>query len=206
MSAANTDKDIGDFFDRCADKRLMYEFEPEEQEKLKWFFVNWNIRPGQRVLEPGCGSGRLTQLLAETVGPKGEVYACDLSTAMIRLARERRLPPYVHFVEMSTLSIERSDGWFDAVICLNVFPHIMDKSAALTEFARVLKPAGAIWINHFQGREGINRFHHDAAPEVSNHTLPCPHTMRRLLEEGGFELLEVTDNSDAYSLRARRKD
>jgi len=46
------------------------------------------LRPGGRVLEVGCGTGRNLPLLVEAVGPDGHVYGVDLSEGMLREARE----------------------------------------------------------------------------------------------------------------------
>lgn len=204
MGHSHIDQGIAEFFDRCAHKRLMYEFEPTERETLRHFLELWAIKPGMRVLEPGCGSGRLTAVLAEAVGPEGEVVACDLSPEMIRLAEGRGLPSQVCLICGSATTIERAAGICDRIICLNVFPHFMDKAAVLHEFARLLRPDGQLWINHFEGRESLNHFHHHAAPEVSDHMLPCPFTMRRLLDENGFTLLDLVDRADAYWAKAAK--
>jgi ubiquinone/menaquinone biosynthesis C-methylase UbiE len=200
--SAQADHEISAFFDRCAAKRLMYAFEPAEQATLRDFVARWELRPGMRVLEPGCGAGRLTSILAEAVGKTGEVLACDLAPQMIALAAERGMPPQARLEVASAAAVNRADAYFDRIICLNVFPHLIDKPAILREFARLLKPEGALWINHFEGREALNRFHHHAAPEVCDHTLPCPWTMRSLMEGNGFELLELTDESKAYWVKA----
>ncbi len=47
-----------------------------------------SLRPGERVLEIGCGTGRNFPYLREAVGPTGKVYGVDLSTGMLRLAQE----------------------------------------------------------------------------------------------------------------------
>jgi protein-L-isoaspartate O-methyltransferase len=46
-----------------------------------------NLKPGHRVLEIGCGTGRNFAFLREAVGPSGKVYGVDLSTGMLRRAR-----------------------------------------------------------------------------------------------------------------------
>ena len=196
------ERSLGEFFDRCARQGLMYDFEPAEREKLGRFLAAWGIEPGFRVLEPGCGAGRLTAILADAVGGAGEVIACDLSPEMIARARERGLPPQAHFVNSSVSAIERPDGWFDRVICLNVFPHFADKAAVLGAFHRLLREDGQLWINHFRGRDDLNRFHREAAPEVASHVLPCPLTMRRMLEENGFVPTELADGEGGYELKA----
>lgn len=202
MMSAQTDTEIAEFFDRCAEKRLMHDFPPEERVKLDRFLKMWNIEPGCRVLEPGCGSGRLTAELARAVGPEGEVYACDLSSGMLQLARARNLPPNVHFERESVLDVQRPDAWFDRIICLNVFPHFAWPERVLVRFAQLLKTGGELWINHFEGSESLNRFHHDAAPEVSNHALPCPHTMRWLMTGAGLQVDILEDCPEYYRLRA----
>ncbi len=47
-----------------------------------------SLRPGERVLEIGCGTGRNFPYLRDAVGPTGKVYGVDLSSGMLRLARE----------------------------------------------------------------------------------------------------------------------
>lgn len=226
MPSARSDHELAAFFDRCAHKRLMTDFPGEELAKLEGFLELWDIKPGARILEPGCGSGRLTEVLARAAGPEGEVYACDVSGEMLRLARERfgegerfqqgehfregehvqesdgPLPPGVHFALESALAIQRPAAWFDRVICMNVFPHFSEPEKALREFARLLKPGGALWINHFEGRDSLNRFHHEAAPEVSDHVLPCPYTMRRLMDAAGLQIETLEDRPEGYWLKA----
>jgi len=203
--SAREDHEIAAFFDHCAAEGLMTGFPPGERATLDEFFRLWALEPEHRVLEPGCGSGRLTAELARVIGPAGEIYACDLSPGMLRLARERGLPAHVRFVCGSALAVDRPDGWFDRVICLNVFPHFADSARALREFARALRPGGQFWINHFESRESLNRFHTEAAPEVADHALPCDESMTRLLRGAGFRVEEIANRPDAYWVKAIRE-
>jgi len=205
MTSSVQDHEASEFFDRCAREGLMYEFEAREKEILEEFLRLWAICHGMRILEPGCGSGRLTAVLANVVGANGAVVACDLSQEMLRLAQGRQLPERVQLLHGSAIAVECKSSWFDRVICLNVFPHFMDKAAALREFARLLKPTGELWINHFEGREALNRFHREAAPEVAEHLLPCPYTMRKLMEETGFAVIDLVNRPNAYWLKARKR-
>ncbi len=203
MLNSQSDRDIAVFFDRCAQKGLMADFQPEERMKLDNFLNRWAIRPGDRVLEPGCGTGRLTAELAKAVGVEGEVWACDLSGEMLRLARERDLPAQVRFEQVSVLEIPCPDNWFDHIVCLNVFPHFLQPDRVLSEFARVVKLGGQLWIQHFEGREQLNHFHREAAPEVSRHALPCVWTMERMLTQVGFRIETLEDCADHYTLGAK---
>jgi ubiquinone/menaquinone biosynthesis C-methylase UbiE len=200
----SSDKQIGAFFDKCARNGDMAAFLPEELATLEHFLTLWNIQPGQGVLEPGCGSGRLTAHLVAAVGPSGRVLACDLSPEMIRCAKEHALPPQAQFAVQSLNTLGEPDESFDHVLCVNVFPHFCDRSRALAQITRVLKPGGHLWVNHFEGREGLNRFHRDAAAEVAEHVLPDELAMRRLVEGAGLEWLGLTDGPDFYALHARK--
>jgi ubiquinone/menaquinone biosynthesis C-methylase UbiE len=121
---------------------------------------------------------------------------------MIRLAGKRGIRAQTIFINGSATALGCEAASFDRVIRLNVFPHFTDRVAILREFARLLRPEGQLRINHFEGRESLNNFHLHAAPEVSDHKPPCPYAMRRLMEETGFELLDLVDRVDAYWVKA----
>jgi ubiquinone/menaquinone biosynthesis C-methylase UbiE len=121
---------------------------------------------------------------------------------MIRCAKARGLPPQAEFAVQSLNRLPEPDSVFDHVICLNVFPHFSNHPHALAQIARVLKPGGHLWINHFEGRDGLNKFHHEAAPEVAEHMLPDGVSMRGLMAGAGLELTELRDGPDVYMLHA----
>jgi ubiquinone/menaquinone biosynthesis C-methylase UbiE len=103
------------------------------------------------------------------------------------------------------LEVPADDGFFDKVICLNVFPHFADRAAALAEFARLLRDGGDLWINHFANRDAINEFHHGCDPAVRDHLIPPDDEVRRLLEEAGFEVVSHDDDDPGYRWHARRR-
>src|SRR4029079_4270425 len=57
------------------------------------------IRPGMRVVDLGCGTGMTTQLLAELVGPNGEVVGVDYSRAQVEQSRAL-LPTHLNTVRL----------------------------------------------------------------------------------------------------------
>lgn len=61
----------------------------EQAPKLERLAWHCGSLDGRIVLEPGCGTGRLTQWLACAVGPTGCVHACDISRLMVHKALER---------------------------------------------------------------------------------------------------------------------
>ena len=197
--------DLAEYFDRCAVEGDLAEFDADERRRLDEFLPMWNIQPGERVLEPGCGSGRLTEELAAATGPSGRVLAVDLSAEMVARARARGLPDHVEVVQGSVLQTSADGGSFDKVICLNVFPHFSDRVAALREFARVLRVGGDLWINHFANREAINEFHHGCDPAVRNHLIPPDEEVHHMLEEAGLEVVSHRNDDPGYRLHARKR-
>ncbi|MFP4381276.1 MAG: class I SAM-dependent methyltransferase [Candidatus Sumerlaeia bacterium] len=191
------------FFDDCVERGVLLEFSPEEEAKLPQMFSAWNIQKGDRLFEPGCGSGRLTRLLPERVGPEGEVLAMDLSPRMITEAQKRGMPENVEAVVGSIYHIPREDDWFDKILCFCAFPHFTEPAAALAEMTRVLKPGGDFFVNHFVGSHVINDFHRKAGSAVEHHRLPIGHEWRDLLENCRLEMLEFIDRDDLFHLHAK---
>lgn len=58
-----------------------------------------DARPGERVLDIGCGNGATSLMLAEAVGPKGDVLGVDISQPMLAIARGRGTASNIRFIE-----------------------------------------------------------------------------------------------------------
>ena len=200
------DAEIGVYFDECAQQGFMASFSPDEESKLDALFRLWNIESGYSLVEPGCGSGRLTERLARAVEPNGIVYAFDLSAEMISRALARKLPGHVRFVRDSVENIQTDDAIFDMAICFSVFPHFSTPERALLELHRVLKPGGSLWINHLKDRSTLNDMHRKAASVVIAHQIPEAEEMKELFANCGFEIVDVKDSvEDGYCLCAVKR-
>jgi SAM-dependent methyltransferase len=104
------------------------------------------IQPGMRVADLGCGVGTVTTLLAELVGPTGEVVGLDFSGAQIEEARSL-VPPElsnVTFVEASATDTGLPYGTFDLVYCRFLLIHLTEPNLALREMHKLLKPNGIL--------------------------------------------------------------
>ncbi len=184
------------YFDELAHRRFWLDFSPREEEILEALFESWRIAPGERLLEPGCGTGRLTPRLAEAVGPRGRVIACDISCAMLHLAAQRRLPPQGGMYYCSALSLPFPEYCFDRIICLNAFPHFVPLTQTLREFVRVLRPAGRIHVAHFQCAARINEIHTSGAPAIRDHLVPSIEALRELFKTVGVALVHGHDSEE----------
>ena len=106
------------------------------------------IKRGMSVVDLGCGVGMTTQLLAELVGPTGEVVGVDYSAAQVEQARAL-LPAglsNVRFVEASATDTGLGREAFDVVYCRFLLIHLQDPQAALFEMHELLKPGGIMAV------------------------------------------------------------
>jgi SAM-dependent methyltransferase len=98
------------------------------------------LRPETRLLDIGCGSGALIELLASRVPFQHPPVGIDLSTSMLRLGQTRR----VSLVEGSGAQLPFADESFDVVTCAHVVKHLDDMTLLLllAEIRRVLTFGG----------------------------------------------------------------
>jgi trans-aconitate 2-methyltransferase len=99
----------------------------------------------ERVLDAGCGSGRVTELLADRL-PNGRIVALDGSASMVDAARERltRFGDRVEYVVADLGQPLPVDGQVDAVLSTAVFHWVPDHDALFRNLAAVTAPGG--WL------------------------------------------------------------
>jgi len=125
-----------------------------------------DLEPSMKVLDAGCGPGRVTLPLAEAVGSSGEVVALDVQDEM--LARVRAKAKAAGLTNIRYLQAELGEGkfsldGFDRVVLVSVLGEIPHQAAALRELYDALKPGGILSITevifdpHFQGRKSVRR-------------------------------------------------
>ena len=99
----------------------------------------------ERVLDAGCGSGRVTEMLAERL-PRGSVVALDGSAAMVEATRER-LARFGERIEYVVADLGRPlpiDGHVDAVLSTATFHWVPDHDALFRHLATVTRPGGML--------------------------------------------------------------
>jgi SAM-dependent methyltransferase len=106
-----------------------------------------HLRPGQALLDVGCGPGTLTVDLARRVAP-GEVTAIEPTEQVLEIARaEAEVHGVdVRFAVADVLGLDLPDDSFDVVHAHQVLHHIGDPVRALQEMARVCRPDGLIAV------------------------------------------------------------
>jgi ubiquinone/menaquinone biosynthesis C-methylase UbiE len=123
-----------------------------------------NLQPGMTVLDAGCGPGRVTIPLARAVGADGKVVAIDIQEKMLQRARAKAEAAGVKNIEFRLRSIEPGAlerSQYDCALLVTVLGEIPDRTSALREISRSLKPGGILSLTeimfdpHYQSRRSI---------------------------------------------------
>ncbi len=107
------------------------------------------LEPGEHVVDIGCGAGTDSLIAARMVEPGGRVIGIDMTPAMLDKARDGATQTgltNLEFQESFAEHLPIEDRWADVIISNGVLNLIPDKSAALRQMARVLKPGGRLQI------------------------------------------------------------
>jgi arsenite methyltransferase len=108
------------------------------------------LRPGERVLDLGSGSGLDTFVASLKVGKTGQVVGIDMTTAQLEKATElRRQAGFanIHYVEGHIDQLPFEDASFDCVVSNGVINLVANKAETFREAARVLRPGGRIALS-----------------------------------------------------------
>ena len=151
-----------------------------------------NVAPGMRVLDAGCGPGRLTIPLARVVGPAGEVVALDGQSAMLTKLQERLEAEGITNVRplQAGLGEGALEGPFDRILLAMVLGEVRDRESAVRELYAALRPGGNLSVTEVFGDPDYRR----------------PATVRREVEVAGFRLVERHGGFPAYTLNFEKPD
>jgi ubiquinone/menaquinone biosynthesis C-methylase UbiE len=109
----------------------------------------FNIRPGDVVVDYGCGPGRHVKRASELVGETGVVYAVDIhelaKEAVERLAEKHALAN-VRPMVTNGASIDIPGGTADIIYALDMFHMVGNPDQFLKELCRILKPNGVLYL------------------------------------------------------------
>ncbi|MFH8403891.1 class I SAM-dependent methyltransferase [Streptomyces sp. NPDC018019] len=159
------------------------------------------LRPGDRVLDAGCGTGRALPALRAAVGAGGTVLGADLTPEMlaaaVRAGRGRLAPLLLADVHRLPLP----DAALDAVFAAGLLSHLDDAGAGLAELARTVRPGGRLALFHPVGRAAL-------AARKGRRITPDdvraePH-LRPLLARSGWHLVRYVDEDACYLAMAVR--
>ena len=146
---------------------------------------------GRRVLDVGCGTGRLAAALAERA--QCRVWGVDPSPEMLEVARAR-IPRNVGLRRADAESLPFRAGWFERVV-MRLVVHLVDRPRALGEARRVLGPGGRLVITTFDPSHFDRFWLNGLFPSleaIDRARFPPPETLRADLAAAGFSSVAAT--------------
>ncbi|WP_329193231.1 MULTISPECIES: methyltransferase domain-containing protein [unclassified Streptomyces] len=160
------------------------------------------LRPGDRVLDAGCGTGRALPVLRAAVGPSGTMIGADLTPQMLTAARDAGRGGAAALLLTDVARLPLRDGVLDAVFAAGLIAHLPDPESNLIELARVVRPAGRLVLFHPIGRAALAA---RQGRELSPDDLRAAHNLGPLLSAAGWEMISYADEDDRFlALAARR--
>lgn len=155
--------------------------------------------PGRRLLDVGCGTGRPALRIARATGAR--VSGISVSDEDIDLARTRAdaaaLAGRVDFRYADACALPFDAASFDGAWAIECMMHISDRTAALTEIARTLRPGSPLVVTDVLLRSPVTG---DAAETVrqtcrafQSPGFPDPAELRTALDRAGLEIVEFND-------------
>jgi ubiquinone/menaquinone biosynthesis C-methylase UbiE len=118
-----------------------YEAGSEIQQGIGIKMINMlNVEKGATVLDLGCGTGYLTKVLSERVGPEGKVVAVDPDGERLKIARENHSAGNIQYIQADDKTFP--PGQYDLIFCNIVIHWIKDKKAVLKQIYKNLCVGG----------------------------------------------------------------
>jgi len=148
--AKSPDERLKEEFNRWAEEGRGEEMEKHHISIAEQTLRRMELRPGERVLDLGCGTGWATRIMARMVAEgdtASQVVGLDVSDEMIRRARaQSREFENILYVWGSATEIPWQEDYFDKVLSIESFYYYPDQDSALDELFRVMAPCGRLYI------------------------------------------------------------
>lgn len=185
----------------------------------KRFMFYLDIRPGLHILDLACGTGLLTFLEAEAVGPEGQVVGIDVTPGMLTIAAQKQRHTRdkfdnVRFIQGDILHLEETDELkgrqFDVITIASALVLFPDPKAAVEHWSKYLKPGGVIAADATHPRNLISGMVLERSARRLGLSVPynrswsqTESTLQQLFESAGLDVETVVtiENQAGYGRR-----
>jgi ubiquinone/menaquinone biosynthesis C-methylase UbiE len=166
-------------------------------------FTLVSLKPRDRVLDAGCGSGILVPMVLERIAPAGILYELDFAEKMIEVNKRLHGEENIRFLVADAAEAPLDDESCDVILCFSCFPHFHDKERAMHNLSRILKRGGTFVVAHFDSSDGINK-HHESCHAVMHDRLPAQAEMRTLFQRAALSMEVFIDEPGFYCIIAEK--
>ncbi|MEU0274369.1 methyltransferase domain-containing protein [Streptomyces sp. NPDC006307] len=161
------------------------------------------LRPGDAVLDAGCGTGRALPPLRDAVGPAGTVIGVDVTAAMLAAAVRAGRGGSGALLLADVARLPLRDGVLDAVFGAGLISHLPRPADDLRELARVVRPGGRLALFHPIGRAALAARH---GRQVTADDLRAEPNLRPLLGRSGWRMVSYADEGHRFLALAVRDE
>lgn len=183
------------------------------------FITQVKIEPGQQVLDLACGTGLLTFLEADAVGPSGHVVGIDVTPSMLDVAKFKQRKAgdqysNITFLEGDVLHLQEVESLkgttFDVITVASALVLFPDPKAAIEHWSQFLKPGGIIALDATHPRNLVAGMVLERVARRLELSMPYNRswskseaTLKDMLESAGLEVEKVVtmDNQAGYGKR-----
>ncbi|WP_405674489.1 class I SAM-dependent methyltransferase [Streptomyces sp. NBC_01511] len=160
------------------------------------------LRPGDSVLDAGCGTGRALTALRDAVGPRGTVLGADLTPEMLAAAVRSGRDTAGALVLADVARLPLRPRCLDAVFAAGLIAHLPEPATNLRELARVVRPGGRLALFHPIGRAALAA---RQGRRITPDDLRAEGMLRPLLAGAGWRLDSYVDEDDRFLALAVRE-
>ncbi|MFC4612542.1 class I SAM-dependent methyltransferase [Streptomyces maoxianensis] len=176
---------------------------PDDDPAYAAAVADLGLRPGDAVLDAGCGTGRALQPLRSAVGPQGTVIGADLTPAMLNAAARagRGDSGQLLLTDVARLPLRAES--LDAVFAAGLIAHLPQPEVNLRELARVVRPGGKLALFHPIGRAALAA---RQGRQITDDDLRAEPNLRPLLAGSGWRMISYVDEDARFLALAVRQD
>jgi demethylmenaquinone methyltransferase/2-methoxy-6-polyprenyl-1,4-benzoquinol methylase len=186
-----------EFFDLIASEWDLM-FTTEDLERLSHIVDRLEVRSDMNVIDLGCGTGILFDMIRRQVGPEGSVTGVDFSLQMV-LKAHRNFPfSNVNCIDGDVIALPFRSDYFDMGVAFSAFPYFSDKQQAVDEVHRVLKKDARFYIIHLQSSKELSAIHQKIGGVVENDELPSAESLTEIFHNSKFANVVIDDQPGHY--------
>ena len=172
---------------------------PKSQEELELLLNDIDIKQGDKVLDLACGTGVITNILFDK--SQTDLYAIDLSSKMIDVAKSKYKNAKIHFIDSDFLYYDEND--FDAIVLFDAYPHFLNTDDFKNKLLLSLKKGGRLYIVHDCPRKELNAHHMTFAKDVSRLLKPVKEEAN--FYSDSFDIIKAYEDDKTYRIYLRKK-